>query len=550
MSPAQTEAHIADLEQRLRQKTLEAEALRRVGGAIGRLLDLPQMLQMVSEIIVDVTDTDLCLVYLLNESRSELILSGANRPAHAAIGKVRMKLGEGVTGWVAQTREHVALDREAYRDARFKLVPELKQDRYHSMLSVPLLGHSDLIGVINVRTNREHEYSTDQVELLESIAAQVAGAIENSAEFQRVQQRASHLSTLSEISRTISSSQYLEEILQFIVAVTAESMGLSIVSVMLLNDQGSELIIKATTSHSREYTRKPNLPLNESLAGKAVVEKKPVQVLDVKRTPGYRYPDIARKEGLCSLICVPMAIKNRIIGVLNCYTSKPHTFGEDEVSLLSALSAHAAIAIENAQLHVRSAVLQEMHHRVKNNLQTVASLLRLQMRYGKQVTVESALSESIHRIQSIALVHDMLSREDLHTVSVRKLAETISSAHASSSLPAGHQVQVHVDGPNLLLPSHQATSIALILNELIQNAMEHGITEDHRGFVKVNILEEGESITILVENQGRPLPEGFDIGTHRNLGLQIVESLVREDLSGSFGITGGPVTQAQVTFRR
>ena len=539
---------IDDLERRLQEKSAEAEALKRIGQAIGLMLDMPRMLQMVAEIVQQVTATDVCLIYFLNESKTELVLRAASSTAHGVVGKVRMKVGEGVTGWVAETRERVALDRDAFRDSRFKLVPELKQDGFNSLLSVPLIGREDLIGVINVRTDKAHEYTDAKIELLESIAGQVAGAIENSAQFQLMQRRASQLTTLSEISRTISSSLYLEEILQFIVAVTAESMNLSICSVMLLDDEKKELIIKATTSQSRAYIKKPNLRLGESLAGRAVAEAKPVSVLDVKRASSYRYPDIAKAEGLCSLVCVPMVIKGRIIGVLNCYTSRPHHFTDEEVSLLSALASHAAIAIENSQLHVRSAILQEMHHRVKNNLQTVASLLRLQMRYDKQVTVETALSESINRIQAIAAVHDMLSREDLATVSVRKLAETILAAQCSSSLPVGHAVQAQVEGPDILLASHHATSVALVLSELIQNALEHGI-QDAAGTIRVLIELMEDDVRIAVENSGRPLPETCDL-TKRNLGLQIVENLVHEELAGAFELTGGEVTRAAMTFPR
>ena len=194
---------IDDLERRLQEKSAEAEALKRIGQAIGLMLDMPRMLQMVAEIVQQVTATDVCLIYFLNESKTELVLRAASSTAHGVVGKVRMKVGEGLTGWVAETRERVALDRDAFRDSRFKLVPELKQDGFNSLLSVPLIGREDLIGVINVRTDKAHEYTDAKIELLESIAGQVAEAIENSAQFQLMQRRASQLTTLAEIIRTI-----------------------------------------------------------------------------------------------------------------------------------------------------------------------------------------------------------------------------------------------------------------------------------------------------------------------------------------------------------
>jgi len=542
-------ARIARLEDELAQKTLEADALRQIGQAIGSMLNIEQMLKMVSDIVVQVTGTDLCLIYLLNEEKTELVLRAASRPARGVVGKIRLKMGEGITGWVAKERRHVALQREAWRDKRFKAIPWFQQDNYQSMLSVPLQGKQDLVGVINVRTNPPHEYTETQISLLNSIALQVGGAVENYMRLAQMEKRASHLTTLSEISKTITSEMYLDEVLRLIVAMTAESMNFKICSVMLLEPESGELVIKATQSTSRAYTKKPNLKLGESVAGRAVMEGRPITVKDVRRAPGYRFPDIARAEGLCSLVCVPLRLKNRIIGVLNCYTEKPHEFTEEEISLLTALANHAAIAIENATLKVKSAIIQEMHHRVKNNLQTIASLLRLQVRYGKVRSVEQVLNDSISRILSIARVHEMLSSESLDNVSVRKLAEGILAATSQGLLPENKTVEMSIEGADIMLQPGRATSVALILNELIHNAVEHGFRELDRGRINIELGEDEDYISLAVTNDGRDLPPDFDLRTHRNLGLQIVENLVHEDLAGEFTLTsGGGIIRAEARF--
>src|SRR5207245_147677 len=187
--------------------------------------------------------------------------------------------------------------------------------------------------------------------------------------------------------------------------------------IMLLDEERGELIIKATQSRSHDYVKKPNLKVGESVAGRAVQAGQVLTILDVTQAPDYRFPDIAEKEGLCSLICVPLRVKDRTIGVLNCYTSRPHIFSQAEVDLLTTLANHAAISIANAKLMVRSAIIQEMHHRVKNSLQTVASLLRLQMHRTGGASTEDLLRESINRIVSIATVHDLLAREELDEAS-------------------------------------------------------------------------------------------------------------------------------------
>ncbi len=543
-----TKQHIQQLETLLAEKEIEVEALRKLGQAIGSSFDTGRLLEIVADIAAQVTRTDTCFIYLIDETGRELILRAAKGPARDAVGKIRLKVGEGVTGWVAREGKHVALAREAFRDHRYKAFAELQEDKFQSLLSVPLMANDEVIGVINIRTNTPHDYTEGQIHIMERIAEQVANAIQSSRIFRRMEERVSHLTTLSEVSRSITSGMYLDEILNLLVATTAESMKFKIVTVMLLDEDKEELVIRATQSSSREYVRKPNLKIGESLAGKAISEGRPITVLDVKRTPGYRYPDIARKEGLCSLISVPLRLRDKIVGVLNCYTEKPHVFTNDEIGVLTAIGSHAAIAIENSKLLVKSAIIQEMHHRVKNNLQTIASLLRLQMQYSKFKSVGTVLQESINRILSIASVHEVLSHEDMDRVNVKKVAENILTATRQNLVAPGKHIETSLSGDDFLLPPSKATSVALILNELIQNAVEHGFTDINDGILSVSITEDDRDIRVVVINDGSPLPEGFDLHKNRNLGLQIVENLVRDDLHGQFTLESDGRITATVVF--
>jgi len=167
------------------------------------------------------------------------------------------------------------------------------------------------------------------------------------------------ISALSKISKTISSDLYLEDILKLVVTVTAEVMNSRICTLMLLDDKKETISIRATQSISEEYIRKEPLKKGEGVAWKVVGSNKPAVVLDVLKAPGYKYKDIAEKEGLVSLLCVPLAVKNRVIGVLNCYVSKPHKFSKTEINVLTSVANQAAIAIENTELMVRTKVIQE-----------------------------------------------------------------------------------------------------------------------------------------------------------------------------------------------
>ncbi len=158
------------------------------------------------------------------------------------------------------------------------------------------------------------------------------------------------LETLSLISSTIVSSKFLDDILTQIVKLTADMFGSKICSIMLLDEKKNELIIKATQSLSEKYKTKPPVKVGSSISGLAVKEKKPIFVLDVKTDPRYMYPEIAKEEGLCSMLAVPMVIKDKVIGVLNIYTTTPHEFSSVEINILQTIANQAALAIENTRL--------------------------------------------------------------------------------------------------------------------------------------------------------------------------------------------------------
>lgn len=169
----------------------------------------------------------------------------------------------------------------------------------------------------------------------------------------------SYVEALSKISKAISSDLYLEDILRLVVTVTAEAMKSKIVSLMLLDEKREKLIIRATQSICEEYNKKPPLKIGEGIAGKVVEKNKPIAIYDVLKDEEYKYKDIAQEEGLCSLLCVPLNVKGKIIGVINCYTSVPHRFTSTEINVLTSVANQAAIAIENTDLMVRTKVIQE-----------------------------------------------------------------------------------------------------------------------------------------------------------------------------------------------
>ncbi len=167
------------------------------------------------------------------------------------------------------------------------------------------------------------------------------------------------IDALLEISEAITSDLYLDEVLRLIVTVTAEVMNSEICSLMLLDEKRQELVIRSTQSVSEVYTRKPNIKLGQGIVGRVAQQNRPIMVEDVKRDNRYINQEIARKEGLCSLLSVPLSTKGKVVGVFNCYTSTLHQFTAKEIAFLQTIAAEAAVVIENAELLTTTKIIRE-----------------------------------------------------------------------------------------------------------------------------------------------------------------------------------------------
>ncbi len=334
----------------LEQKEEELRILHEVAKDISGNVELGELLHRIVEMVMNFIITDSCLIYLYDKHNDELILTASSHPQSKALGRIKLKMGEGVTGWVAREKMPVALAKEAYKDPRFKTFTSLDDDKYEAFLSIPILSRDEMIGVMNIRNRKEHTYPDYQVNLIFTVSRYLGSAIKNAIVHEEVVKKAKQLDLLSEISRTIVSDYYLKEILQLIVTMTAKVMDSKICSIMLLDEKKDELVIAATQSLSDYYVNKPNLRVGQSISGKVVKEKRPITVLDVTKEPGFMFPDIAVKEGIVSLLSTPMMIKDRAIGVINSYTQKEHKFTKEEIDIIQTVANQAAVAIENTRL--------------------------------------------------------------------------------------------------------------------------------------------------------------------------------------------------------
>ena len=237
------------------------------------------------------------------------------------------------------------------------------------------------------------------------------------------------------------------------------------------------------------------------------------------------------------------------------------------------------LKLKDEELRVKAAVIREIHHRVKNNLQTIASLLRLEQRRAASEETKVVLRDSINRISSIALVHEYLSGQGTELVDINELGNGVYRTVMSSMKTPDLELEMKFSADNLRLPSQQAASLALVLNELLQNALEHGFENRKKGTLTATISrldeyggnreklqgkaaeavpyagsakkENDDRLLLLVTDDGVGLPAGFDLQKTKSLGLKIVQTVVQSDLKGTFTLeprTDGSGTVARVVI--
>jgi two-component sensor histidine kinase len=348
-----------------------------------------------------------------------------------------------------------------------------------------------------------------------------------------------------EVSKSISANTKLKNIIKHVRRILKFSM----VSLWLV-DPAYEFLIREVSDEDRESKLAGRYrEYDEHLAKWQIANCRPTSTADlsrddyfVKTTPPFTM----------AFISLPLSTKGHIVGILNVFwrTDAEHSFQHDQtketVEFLGGVVSHLAVFIENKYLQKHTTFLKEIHHRLKNNLQNVASILRLQIRRLEGMSAEQALNDSITRIMSIAVVHETLCRGDIGMVDLRTLIGSVSGLSLAGQMEPG--MTVDISGSSVMIPSREATSLALVVNELIQNAARHAYKGEAEGNLSIAIEQCAKNISITIRDDGRGLPEGFSFEKDGNLGLTIVRTLVKDDLRGRFVLNGEDGTAARITF--
>ena len=339
--------------QKLKASRERLHLLYQVSNVIHATLDSQEALQLIVSEAVRIMRASSGSLALINPSTNFLEIHAAQNLSSAA-RKLKLRVGEGVTGWVAQTGK-VARVGDVTQDKRYV---SIRRD-VRSELAVPLEVRGELRGVINVDSDRVDAFSEDDQELLQELAIQASTVIHNTWLYEQLRLKVMLFQSLSTVSRTINSPLNVDEALRAITREGCELMRARMCSLMLLNDTREWLDLRASYGAGEAYVNKPRLSVQESLIGVVVRRKKAMQVADVQTDTRYQNVELARREGLVSLLSVPLIFSGQCIGALSVYTARSYTFSNEEIQILSALAELSAIAIEKARLYERVVDVEE-----------------------------------------------------------------------------------------------------------------------------------------------------------------------------------------------
>ena len=527
-------------------------ALHRINRSATADLNLSDRLETAVRVLADTTGADACGILLFDEATDTLALRAAVGLNPVAVGALTFHSGAGITGCAAAEQRVIAAT-DARNHPAFVPIPATGEDVYASQISVPMVLRRGkdpevLVGVINLFTLQRREFSDDEIAFLQTVAGELAIGIENARLYSRtdarLQRKIIELGTMQRVSHTIASTLDLDHVLRLI----AEQ------AVVLFNVEAAAIF--RFSSKSDGSSDSPTIDYRAGRTRDVIDEPGRDEIIrEVMHTGAARAVDMDYVDGTGRLFCLPLRSAREPFGALCLRMAPGKELVEDELGLLQAFSDAATVAIENASLYeetrrgleVASALLQEMHHRVRNNLQTVAALLSIQLRQNEGAAWAHHLREAISRVQAIAAVHDLLSDESrLGGTTVDVIARHAADEAYGTLTPPGLTVTFDIPRSDVRVPSKQATILALLINELVANAVKHGFAGRDHGIISITASEDDGHAVIEIANDGEAIPEDFNPSGSHGLGMRIVHRLVTADLHGDFSIGPGGVGSVAV----
>jgi GAF domain-containing protein len=428
-----------------------------------------------------------------------------------------------------------------------------------SVICAPLKGREGVLGVLFAADRLPRTFRPHEEALMSAYANEAALALQNAFHHQAVAAHARELEGILDATKTLSSTLELQPVLDHLASAAASLLGVPACSIMLLDDRGERLATVAACGLARDHPLHADLQARESIRGTVALRGELMTSTDLARDGRFKRRGVARDEGLRSMLAVPLTVKGKSLGVISVFSRSAERFTGAQERLLTTLAAEAGVAIENARLYAEAReqarsmrqLMEEVDHRIKNNLQSIIGIIQLHMAQAEEPQVREVLREVTGRVQAIAVAHELLFEEDMRAIDVKETSRRILDNALRANPNPGLKISGQVTGARVRLPSRKATPLASVVNEVVYNAVMHAFGGREQGNIAISFQEAtGGQILVQVSDDGVGLPEGFDLSRDAKLGLRIAEGLVTRDLGGEFSIASNGGTIARVTFER
>ncbi len=547
------------LREQLQRERSRLQVVERINRLANSALDMGEVLGEVALIIREAMPVDLVAIFQHDEQTNDMALRATSDANMGMDGHYAIHLGEQFTGAVAQRGVS-----DGITDVTTWGVPPLETSifgaAYHGLFVMPIIcfsGEASLLeGALTLLSREPLTLSPDEIGFLELISGQLALSIENSkiyhhAEEARLRQYAS-AAVLQSISATVATSFDLMRVLQMIITSAVQMSEANHGAIFLFDEETGALNLAAHHHMQEPALRDVALRDGECCVRRAADQQQWIWDRDCMHTCDEcylrRFSD--QMHNIHTSLAVPLLSKGLVKGVLHLLSSDLYLRARMQTKMIETFANEAAIAIESTQLYeetrtsleLRSQLYQEMHHRVKNNLLSIAAILRMEKRRTSSPEVDRILSESISRIDGMAATHDLLSNEDhIGTANLSDLATKIVGVVSAYLIAPELKVQFQVIPTTIEVHSKRALVLALIINELLANAIEHGMADRTSGQVRIGAWLEDDKVHFIFANDGPDLPADLDISQTASLGLSLVRDMMRNELKGTLSLRRGPL---------
>lgn len=333
-----------------------------VADVLATSLDLDTTLRRVAEVVRKVIDYEIFAILLLNEKTQELRFRFQIGYPPEFAERTRVKVGQGVTGIAAQSRQAVLIN-DVREDSRYiEAIPNVCSE-----LAIPLITKNRVIGVIDIEGREPGAFAEEHVRILTLVASRMAAGIENAQLYTRTTKQARILLLLNEIARELTSILNFDELLGRIAELVRRLIDYQMFSILLLDAEGEKLQHRFSLRFNENIHLKPEIPLGRGLVGLAAAQKEAVLVPDVSKDPRY----VEANPETRSELAVPLIYKNKVVGVLDLEHTRRNFFTEEHMRTMTTLAAQIAIALENARLYEE---IEKQERRLERDLSLAREL--------------------------------------------------------------------------------------------------------------------------------------------------------------------------------